>query len=169
MFLTPHVAVAVAIAAVLPNPILAIPLAFLSHFVLDMLPHWDDLGLGKLRDRTARIPSHAAQLVVMDGLLAVSFALFFIFFALPDWGVAFSIAACSLAALLPDAYYIPLAFFGRRWGFVLWVVMVQSKLQEKAKAPRAFGVFTQVFAIASGFLIAFQQILIRLPQTWQIL
>ena len=169
MFLTPHVAVAVAIAAVVPNPILAIPLAFLSHFVLDMLPHWDDLGLGKLRERTVRIPAHAARLVVMDGLLAVSFAFFFIYFSFPDWGMALNIGACALAALLPDAYYIPLAFFGKRWGFILWVVRVQSKLQEKAKAPRAFGVFTQVFAIASGFLIAFQQILVRLPQTWQIL
>src|SRR3990170_4266992 len=122
MFLTPHVAAAVAIAALVPNPLFAIPLAFLSHFVLDFIPHFDDLGLGRLRDRVSKIPASASEMVLLDGFLAISFALFFMFFAFPDWGTAFNIGACSLAAILPDAYYIPLAFFGKRWGFVLWMV-----------------------------------------------
>jgi hypothetical protein len=38
---TPHVAVGAAIASKIPNPWLAIPLAFASHFILDKTLHWN--------------------------------------------------------------------------------------------------------------------------------
>ena len=41
MLLTPHTLVGVAIATNISNPFLAIPLAFISHFLGDKIPHWD--------------------------------------------------------------------------------------------------------------------------------
>lgn len=41
MLSTPHLLVGAAIAHSIPNPAVALPAAFLSHFVLDMTPHWD--------------------------------------------------------------------------------------------------------------------------------
>ena len=41
MLETPHVAVGAAIAASIPNPLIAIPLAFASHFALELVPHWN--------------------------------------------------------------------------------------------------------------------------------
>ena len=41
MLQTPHVVVGTAIAIKVGRPELAIPLAFLSHFVLDRVPHWN--------------------------------------------------------------------------------------------------------------------------------
>jgi len=169
MFLTPHVAVGVAIGSLIPNPVLAVPLAFASHFVLDAVPHWDDIGLGKLKERRGRIPSAPFRRILLDFLLALSFVLFFVYWSMPDWGVAANISACALASILPDVYYTPLAFFGWRWGFVLWMVRLQSRIQRTAKAPRAFGLLMQAFSIAASYLLAHQQILIRLPQAWKIL
>ncbi len=41
MLETPHVALGVAIAVAVPNPLISIPLALASHFILDMTPHWN--------------------------------------------------------------------------------------------------------------------------------
>ncbi len=45
MTATAHALVGGAIAAYIPNPGIALPLASLSHPILDMIPHWD-LGMG---------------------------------------------------------------------------------------------------------------------------
>jgi len=37
----PHVAVGVVIATKIPDPIIALPLALMSHFAFDFLPHWN--------------------------------------------------------------------------------------------------------------------------------
>ena len=41
MLSTPHLLVGAAIVKVVPDPIISLPLAFMSHFALDSLPHWD--------------------------------------------------------------------------------------------------------------------------------
>jgi hypothetical protein len=41
MLSTPHLLVGAAIIKVVPDPLLGLPLAFLSHFALDSIPHWD--------------------------------------------------------------------------------------------------------------------------------
>ncbi len=41
MTATGHAVIGVVIAAVVPNPVIAIPLALGSHILADMFPHWD--------------------------------------------------------------------------------------------------------------------------------
>ena len=41
MLSTPHLLAGAAIARAIPNPVISLPAAFLSHFVLDAVPHWD--------------------------------------------------------------------------------------------------------------------------------
>jgi hypothetical protein len=41
MLSTPHLLVGAAIVKVVPEPTISLPLAFLSHFVFDTIPHWD--------------------------------------------------------------------------------------------------------------------------------
>jgi hypothetical protein len=41
MLSTPHLLVGAAIVKAIPNPALSLPLAFLSHYALDTIPHWD--------------------------------------------------------------------------------------------------------------------------------
>lgn len=169
MLLTPHVVAGVAIGSAIHNPVLAIPLAFLSHFFLDAVPHWDDIGLGLLKRRYERISSKTFQVILLDAFVALSFVLFFVYWTLPDYGVAVTISFSAFAAILPDVYYIPLAFFGKGWGWAMWVVKLQSKIQSSSKAPIAFGLLTQAFLIIVCSLVTHQQILVLLPQAWRIL
>lgn len=41
MLSTPHLLVGAAIVKIVPDPIISLPLAFMSHFALDYIPHWD--------------------------------------------------------------------------------------------------------------------------------
>jgi hypothetical protein len=41
MLSTPHLLVGAAIVKVMPEPTISLPIAFLSHFVFDSIPHWD--------------------------------------------------------------------------------------------------------------------------------
>ena len=45
MTATSHSLVGASIACLIPNPLIAIPLAFASNFILDTIPHWD-VGTG---------------------------------------------------------------------------------------------------------------------------
>lgn len=42
MLITPHSLVGATIAVLIPNPVIAIPVATGSHFVLDAIPHWQE-------------------------------------------------------------------------------------------------------------------------------
>lgn len=42
MLLTPHALTGASIAVLIPNPAISIPLAIGSHFILDMVPHWQE-------------------------------------------------------------------------------------------------------------------------------
>lgn len=43
MLTTPHAAAGVALGAIIKNPVLVIPAAVASHFVLDYVPHWQEI------------------------------------------------------------------------------------------------------------------------------
>ncbi len=169
MFLTPHTVAGVAIGAVGSDPVLAIPAALFSHFVLDLVPHWDEIEPGRLAERYQRLSPRSFRIILLDALLGLSFALLFVYWAMPDYGVGVRILASAVAANLPDLFYIPLAFFGKRWGWAMWVVELQDKIQARSRAPILFGLSTQLFAIVVGLLIARQEILVQLPQAWRIL
>lgn len=42
MLTTPHTAAGIALGAALGNPLLTVPAAITSHFLLDMVPHWQE-------------------------------------------------------------------------------------------------------------------------------
>jgi len=168
MLLTPHTTIGIALGAAFPNPIISVPLSFLSHFALDMVPHWDDVGLGEIELHPQPIRTRALRLILLDALFSLSILLFFFYWAMPDYGVGITIAACAGAANLPDLFYLPL-IFSRKWGWAIWVARLQARFQVNSKAPMAFGLLIQLFAVVVGLLIARQAILIRLPQVWKVL
>lgn len=69
MFVTVHVASGAAISTLIPNPIVAVPVAFASHFVIDAIPHWQDVLKGEIFTRRTKIVSS------IDVALAVSVVL----------------------------------------------------------------------------------------------
>ncbi|MDO8503945.1 MAG: hypothetical protein Q7S60_04645 [bacterium] len=58
MLATPHLLSGAAIVTIVPNPVVSLPLAFASHFILDKIPHWQEtLAPYELNNKTwVRMP-----------------------------------------------------------------------------------------------------------------
>lgn len=108
MLLLSHAAAGALIAQAVPNPILAFALSFVSHFVMDAIPHGDthQYERYKRRERVRR----AVAYVTMDAILAITFVqtLFrFAPIAYPD-----ATLAAIVGSVLPD-FLVGLYDFGR--------------------------------------------------------
>ncbi len=64
MFALNHTVTGVLIVAVVPNPVVALPIAFLAHFMLDALPHYADNRSNKT------LFNHLKFILPIDMLLA---------------------------------------------------------------------------------------------------
>ena len=65
MLSTPHLLVGATIVKTIPNPLISLPLAFLSHFVFDRIPHWDGSPRAPFNKKTTLG-------IVLDYLVGVS-------------------------------------------------------------------------------------------------
>jgi hypothetical protein len=91
-----HAATGAAIATAIDRPIVALPAAFLSHFVIDVIPHWDFKFKGNLREMQA------------GRLIDINLALIFLIIVIAIYhGPAGLILASGLIAILPDAIFLP--------------------------------------------------------------
>jgi len=66
MFISTHATASAAIASLLPNPLISLPLVFAGHFVLDKIPHWPDDTAKK------RLSKNVYTLVVVDVIVALA-------------------------------------------------------------------------------------------------
>lgn len=97
-----HVMTGAVIALSVRQPALAIPLAFLSHFALDVIPHfgiYEDDVLRRNKSRLFRAVV-SADIILMLTLLVV---IPHIAVAKLAWGITLS---CMLAAVLPDSVWV---------------------------------------------------------------
>jgi hypothetical protein len=96
MTATNHAITGAVIALAVKQPVLAIPLAFLSHYLVDVIPHFEARDLPK---RWSQIFIGSDLAVFFIGTLSV---LFFLHFKIASWIVAASMSA----AALPDFAWI---------------------------------------------------------------
>lgn len=103
---TNHVTTGALIAVVIDKPVIALPLALLSHFVLDAIPHYgyEGSGYGEAFKHRALYVEQAVSLT----------ALVFILFMIRDQG--FVVYLAGLIALLPDFMWPYRYFFFERVG-----------------------------------------------------
>jgi hypothetical protein len=106
-----HVVTGAVIAAVIDKPIIALPLAFISHFVLDALPHF---GWEK-RDRTFLF------ILAADMAIAASVLLSIMMLQLLNWPL---LVAAGIIASSPDLLW-------------LYYLVYDLKGTQKAKGPFA--------------------------------
>jgi hypothetical protein len=144
-----HALVGVAIATAVPNPLISGPLIFVSHFLLDAIPHWD-FGT----DWQKRSKAQTGALAIGETILA------FILTGIIFWGklsplyylYAFSLA--ELADWMQAPWFI---FFAKQNGhttgnkksffytFFYWNDRIQDHFHTRATFP--FGVITQVITV----------------------
>jgi hypothetical protein len=88
-----HAATGIAIALIVKKPEFALPLAFLSHFILDSIPH-SIVSLGKKNVFKLYIIGEALAMVVLTTICMVIFV--------DQWLL---IGMCALLAFLPDMFW----------------------------------------------------------------
>jgi len=156
--MVPHTMMGVAIATVVNQPLLALPLSFLSHFALDVVPHWDPL-IGDLKAKKfSGVGKEGLLIIATDFLIALDLGLFFVWRALegqtsaPDPVLAAKIFFAAFLANLPDGLMTPFVFFGKRWGWLNAYIRFHSRIQTKLGLP--LGLLTQVAVVAICLQIA---------------
>ncbi len=145
MTATAHGLAAGMIAAALKDPVIGVSLSFISHPLLDMVPHWD-AGLG-WRQKTKKKLFVQASADVLLG-----FGLGYVVYALFGGGANFwYFLACFVAAESLDLMQIPYWFLGWNFAPFSWVYKFQHQIQGRARLP--WGIVTQVAALGLVFLI----------------
>lgn len=133
MVATTHAIVGASIAVNIPHPFIAYPLALLSHFVLDLLPHWDQ-GIN-WKQKSARRRFFECTFDVLIGLFTVSV----LFVGRVDPIYLYSMV---FAAQLPDWLEVPYLFLG--WTGTPWKYFYKIQSQLQWRAPLLIGISTQL-------------------------
>ncbi|MFN7088214.1 MAG: hypothetical protein ACK4NX_00075 [Candidatus Paceibacteria bacterium] len=141
MLNTPHLAVGMLIGKSVGNGWLAFFLGFLSHFILDAIPHWDGVDF-----RGRKLLRKKNLILIFDFIL-----IFFILLILLELG-AFSFSNehlpmifGAMGGVFPDIFWIPYYFLGLRWPKQFF--RFHGKIQIRLTAP-LLGLLIQVVIIS---------------------
>lgn len=93
-----HVVAGALIATAIAQPVVAIPLAFASHFVMDALPHYGDTNKASWLNRNFK------YILTVDLLLASVFILTIVLLQPASWVL---LAVCAIIAVSPDILWLP--------------------------------------------------------------
>lgn len=140
MTATAHALIGASIAARVTNPYIGIPLAIASHFIADLVPHWD-AGTNHKKKSLLRLKMEAAADVLLG------FALAYLIFrnsVSPDY-----LFIMIIAAQLPDWIEAPSWMFGIKIPPFTWMDWLGHKLQTRMQLP--WGLVTQVVIV--GLLV----------------
>lgn len=149
MTATGHAIIGAAIATQITNPFVALPVAFLSHFVCDKLPHWD-----VMTDK-----HKTKQLIVFESALDVLLSLFLvwlIFISALQFTNPLLLFASAFAAQLPDWLEVPYSIFKIKIPLVYNNYKIQSKIHDlwfDSRMTAPWGVITQVVVCAGVVLL----------------
>ena len=142
MTATAHALIGASLAVKFTNPAIGIPLAIASHFIADLIPHWD-LSTNHRQKSPARLKVEAT----FDVLLG--FALVFLIFRnLTDPVYLFTMV---IAAQSPDWLKAPSDMFGLKIPPFSWMEWLGHKLQSRLPLP--WGLVTQIVVVGIILLL----------------
>jgi len=152
MLETPHVVVGSAIGAKIPNPYISLPLAFLSHFVLERVPHWNP-HLNTEKEKFGKITKRTTKIVIADATLALALGISIALFYLPDLKRVLTILLAGFLASLPDLVEAPYFFLNKESKIVRKWISFQKSIQ--VDTSPLLGLATQLLTIVSALLWVF--------------
>lgn len=147
-----HALIGTMIAAKVGDPVLAIGLSFASHFIADLVPHWD-LGT-HWREKTKRRLQLEAVADVLLGFV-LSLLLYGLILGIEPHIQAGPVLvfAAIIAAQGPDWLTAPSWMFGK--GFPLSDFMYQIQHRLNTKLDKPWGIVSQILALSLLYLILF--------------
>lgn len=143
MTATNHAITGAIIAVTIDKPVIALPLALLSHFVTDMLPHFGykgHLGYGEKLKRKL-----AVFMMVIDPIAFIPFIALLL-----AHHVSFWIYAAAFLALAPDFHDFIAHFVFKKPKQFNWFSRMASKIQW---CERPWGAFVELAWYIGGLII----------------
>jgi len=146
----PHVAFGAVIGSLIPNPMISYPAALASHFLLDMLPHWNPHIIREVKNHHRLYPS-TLVIIGVDSLLATTLALWAALFNNSHSQTAIDILICSFLAAAPDIVEAPYFLFQKSTAWMRRLVVFQKRIQWDV--PVLPGLLFQSFFVLGCFFI----------------
>lgn len=148
MTATGHALVGVLIAGKFNNPALVVPISFASHYICDLLPHWDS-GTYWRKKSQIRFFLEAAVDVVVSIILS-----YFVFrYLLGNTNYTLMFLAI-FAAQLPDWLSAPYLFMHIKVPFTTAFYKFGSRLNNKLDKP--WGIVTQVALVVLLYVFLYK-------------
>lgn len=144
----PHAVIGATIAAKVGNPALALPLALASHFVLDMVPHWNPHLNTELREK-GKISKKSTLIIFLDVLLSIISVAYISSQFLPNQEKFYYILLGGFIGILPDVLEAPYFFLNWKYPYVDKLLKFQKSIQNDV--PVFWGLATQVIIVATAF------------------
>jgi len=148
MLETPHVAVGAALAVKIGQPALAIPLALVSHFVLDRIPHWNPSFFTETK-KYGHPTKNSIYFSAVESTVALFLGLFVAYQMLPNYTLAATVIVCSFASVFSDVVKIPFFFFRSKSRLLARWVAWERSLQVETDSF-FWGVATQIIVIIAS-------------------
>lgn len=146
----PHTLVGAAIATRIPNPLISLPLALLSHFLLDFVPHWNP-SLYTETQKHGRPSGYSTRFVFLDSSLSLILGFLVAARQWPDRGHFLLIILCCFLAVAPDVLEAPYFFLKYR---PAWMEnLIQWQRRHQGRARKVPGILIQLTTIAAAVLV----------------
>jgi hypothetical protein len=145
MLATPHATTGAVIGALIPNPLLVVPLAIGSHFVLDSIPHWQET-------LAPYIPTKKTYIrLPIDIVLAATLV-----WLMTRWQPSSSgtIWLGATVANVPDLDSVVVLIPKLKQGLIKKYWDWHCKIQRETSSM--WGVLTQFVAIAIGLVVVYE-------------
>ena len=148
---TPHTLVGAAIASKIPNPYIALPLALISHLVLEKVPHWNP-HLNTEKSKFGKVTPRSFKIIVIDASIALISGTLIASQKLPNYSSAAVVMAACFFSVLPDLVEAPYFFLNWDNKYTQKWIAFQKSIQSDAGVK--LGLATQVvFSLAALYWI----------------
>jgi len=146
----PHTLFGALIGIKIQNPFISLPLAFASHFALDLIPHWNP-SLYSEYEQFGHPKKSSTLIIIFDTVISLISGILIATTVLPDIKRFIVVLLACFLAVLPDVIEGPFFFFSLKWPILIKIIDFQRGHQGKAKLP--WGMVTQLVAIIIIFIV----------------
>lgn len=148
----PHTIVGATIATKLGNPFLALPFAFISNFLIDILPHWNP-HIYQEMNHDGKVSQKSKKIIIVDSSLALIVGSLLAARFYPDLGKVTVVLAGCFLAVLADVLEAPYFFLGSKNKYILKLISFQRKFQWNVSFVP--GILSQAALILACFFLLF--------------
>ncbi|MFA5933381.1 MAG: hypothetical protein WCV81_03925 [Microgenomates group bacterium] len=142
MTATAHALIGGAVASTISSPELGLSLAFISHPLLDLIPHWDFANNWRTKNKTK---------LFIEASLDLSFGVILTYILFGQGVNMWYFFGCIFVSEVWDIIEAPYWLLNWKFPPISWVYNIQSRMQ--GKAPLPWGIITQIVTVVLATVV----------------